>query len=99
LYGVGYIVVLDNLGSHKVQGVREAIEAAGAKLLYLPPYSPDLDPIEQVFPNSKAGARSRNALSLPFGTPSAMLFPFSPQWNAQTTSLTQVMRKPFRFLL
>lgn len=49
----GDIVVLDNLGSHKVQGVREAIEAAGAKLLYLPPYSPDFDPIEQVFAKLK----------------------------------------------
>jgi transposase len=50
---VGDIVVLDNLGSHKVQGIREAIEAAGARLLYLPPYSPDFDPIEQVFAKLK----------------------------------------------
>lgn len=42
----GDIVVLDNLSSHKVAGIREAIEAAGATLLYLPPYSPDLNPIE-----------------------------------------------------
>lgn len=42
----GDVVVLDNLSSHKISGVREAIEAAGARLLYLPPYSPDLNPIE-----------------------------------------------------
>ena len=44
----GDVVVLDNLSAHKVPGVREAIEAAGAKLLYLPPYSPDFNPIEQL---------------------------------------------------
>lgn len=48
------IVVLDNLSSHKIAGVRTAIEAVGAKLLYLPPYSPDLNPIEQVFAKLKA---------------------------------------------
>jgi transposase len=53
----GDIVVLDNLGSHKVKGVREAIEAVGATLLYLPPYSPDLDPIEQVFSKLKSWLR------------------------------------------
>lgn len=47
--GVGDIVVMDNLSSHKVAGVREAIEARGAELRYLPPYSPDYNPIEQVF--------------------------------------------------
>lgn len=50
----GDIVVADNLGSHKVAGVREAIEARGASLLFLPPYSPDLNPIEQVFAKLKA---------------------------------------------
>jgi transposase len=50
----GDIVVMDNLSAHKVQGVREAIEAAGASLLYLPPYSPDFNPIEQVFAKLKA---------------------------------------------
>jgi transposase len=63
----GDIVVMDNLGSHKVAGVREAIEARGAALLYLPPYSPDLNPIEQVFAKLKtllrsAAARTREAL-------------------------------------
>jgi transposase len=50
----GDIVVLDNLGSHKVAGVREAIEARSASLVYLPPYSPDLNPIEQAFAKLKA---------------------------------------------
>ena len=47
------IVIMDNLGSHKVAGVREAIEAAGATQRFLPAYSPDLDPIEQVFAKLK----------------------------------------------
>ena len=50
----GDIVVMDNLSSHKVAGVAEAIEAAGAELRYLPPYSPDLNPIEQLFAKLKA---------------------------------------------
>lgn len=49
----GDIVVLDNLGSHKGEAVRKAIRAAGARLLFLPPYSPDLNPIEQVFAKLK----------------------------------------------
>jgi transposase len=49
----GDIVVLDNLGSHKGQAVRAAIRAIGAHLLFLPPYSPDLNPIEQVFSKLK----------------------------------------------
>jgi transposase len=50
----GDLVIMDNLGAHKVQGVRDAIEARGARLLYLPPYWPDLNPIEQVFAKLKA---------------------------------------------
>jgi transposase len=50
----GDIVIMDNLQAHKVAGVRQAIEAAGAVLLYLPPYSPDLNPIEQLFAKLKA---------------------------------------------
>lgn len=53
----GDIVVMDNLGSHKGAGVRAAIEAAGASLLYLPPYSPDFNPIEQAFAKLKAMLR------------------------------------------
>jgi len=54
----GDLVIMDNLGAHKVQGVREAIAARGAQLLYLPPYSPDLNPIEQVFAKLKALLRT-----------------------------------------
>src|SRR5256885_5831023 len=49
----GDIVIMDNLGSHKGQAVRRAIRAAGAKLFFLPPYSPDFNPIEQVFAKLK----------------------------------------------
>jgi transposase len=49
----GDIVIMDNLGSHKGQAIRRAIRAAGAKLFFLPPYSPDLNPIEQVFAKLK----------------------------------------------
>lgn len=49
----GDVVILDNLSSHKVAGVKEAIEARGAAIGYLPPYSPDLNPIEQVFAKLK----------------------------------------------
>lgn len=50
----GDIVIADNLSSHKVAGVREAIETVGATLCYLPPYSPDLNPIEKLFAKLKA---------------------------------------------
>lgn len=50
----GDIVIMDNLGSHKGRAVRNAVRAAGAHLLFLPPYSPDLNPIEQVFAKLKA---------------------------------------------
>ena len=69
----GDIVVLDNLSSHKVRGVREAIMAARAKLLYLPPYSPDLNPIEKFFSKlkallRKAATRTFDALWKEIGT-------------------------------
>ena len=57
----GDTLILDNLGVHKVAGVREAIEAAGARLLYLPPYSPEFNPIEQAFAKLKALLRSAAA--------------------------------------
>ena len=50
----GDVVIMDNLPAHKVAGVREAIEAAGAELRYLPPYSPDFNPIEKAFAKLKA---------------------------------------------
>ncbi len=49
----GDIVIMDNLGSHKSKAVRQAIKAAGARLWFLPPYSPDLNPIEQTFAKVK----------------------------------------------
>ena len=76
----GDIVVLDNLSSHKVSGVREAIERAGASILYLPPYSPDLNPIELAFSKLKrllreAAERSMEALWQTIGL---LLNRFSP---------------------
>jgi len=53
----GQVVVMDNLSSHKIAGVREAIEAAGCDLWYLPPYSPDLNPIEKLWSKVKAWLR------------------------------------------
>lgn len=53
------VVILDNLATHKVAGVRETIEAAGARLEYLPPYSPDFNPIEPMWSKVKAGMKSR----------------------------------------
>jgi len=63
----GQIVVLDNLSVHKADSIREAIEATGCALLFLPPYSPDFTPIEQAFSKVKAilrglGVRARDAL-------------------------------------
>ena len=53
----GDLVIMDNLSSHKSDAVRDAIEAAGAELLFLPPYSPDLNPIEQIFSKLKRALR------------------------------------------
>jgi transposase len=61
----GDIVVMDNLPAHKVAGVREAIEAARAGLLYLPPYSPDFNPIELAFAKFKAILRKAAARTVP----------------------------------
>lgn len=76
----GDVVVMDNLGSHKGQAVRAAIRAAGAHLLFLPPYSPDLNPIEQVFAKLKhllreAASRTHEALTSTIAT---ILDLFSP---------------------
>ena len=76
----GDVVVMDNLPAHKVAGVREAVAAVGASILYLPPYSPDLNPIEQVFAKlkallRKAAARTRDALWTTIGQ---LLDGFSP---------------------
>jgi putative transposase len=76
----GDIVVMDNLGSHKGYAVRRAIRSAGAKLFFLPKYSPDLNPIEQVFAKlkhllRKAAARSADAVCNAIGE---LLQAFSP---------------------
>ena len=64
----GDVVVMDNLSAHRAQGVREAVEARGAKVVYLPPYSPDLSPIEKMWSKVKAllrGLRARDPGALP----------------------------------
>ena len=65
--------MLDNLAAHKVDGVRQAIAAVGAFILYLPPYSPDLNPIEQLFAKlkallRKAATRTKDALWAAIGS-------------------------------
>lgn len=77
----GDIVIIDNLGSHKAKAVRRAIRAVGAKLFFLPPYSPDLNPIEQVFAKlktllRKAAERTVDATWRRIG---ALLQQFTPQ--------------------
>lgn len=57
----GDVVIMDNLPAHKVEGVREKIETQGARLVYLPPYSPDFNPIEQIWSKVKQGLRSAKA--------------------------------------
>jgi transposase len=76
----GDVVIMDNLGSHRGKAVRKAIRAAGAKLLFLPKYSPDLNPIEQVFSKfkhllRKARARSYDAV---LSAIAALLDAYSP---------------------
>ena len=75
---VGDIVVMDNLSSHKRPRVRELVEAAGSQLLYLPPYSPDLNPIEMIFSKIKQLLRS-----LAIRTKSAL-------WESMQTVLDKV---------
>jgi transposase len=77
----GDLVIMDNLGSHKGNAIRRAIRSAGAKLLFLPKYSPDLNPIEQVFAKlkhllRKAAARSADAVCDAIGH---LLDAFTPQ--------------------
>jgi transposase len=60
----GDVVIMDNLSSHKGPAIRKAIRAAGAKLIFLPPYSPDLNPIEQVFAKLKTLLRKANARTI-----------------------------------
>jgi transposase len=76
----GQVVVLDRLGAHRTQRVRELIEARGAYLVFLPSYSPDLNPIEEAFSKikqlvGKAGARMREALAEAIGRALASVTP------------------------
>ena len=77
----GDIVMMDSLPVHKVAGVREVIEAAGAKLRYLPKYSPDLNPIEQAFSKLKAHLRKAAERTIPRLSRriGAIVTAFSPQ--------------------
>jgi transposase len=59
----GDVVVMDNLSAHKVEGVRQLIESSGAELLYLPPYSPDFNPIEKAWSKLKQLLRAAKARS------------------------------------
>jgi transposase len=61
----GDIVILDNLPAHKSAAARDAIEAAGAQMLFLPPYSPDFNPIENAFSKLKANLRKAAARTVP----------------------------------
>jgi len=77
----GDIVIIDNLGSHKGKAVRRAIRAAGAKLFFLPPYSPDLNPIEQVFAKLKTLLRkaAERTVEATWQRIGALLAAFTPQ--------------------
>lgn len=61
----GMVVVMDNLAAHKVMGIREAVEAAGCRLVYLPPYSPDFSPIENIWSKVKQLLRTAEARDIP----------------------------------
>lgn len=77
---IGDVVVMDNLGSHKGIAVRAALRTVGAKLFFLPPYSPDLNPIEQVFAKLKTLLRKAEARTIAATTDSLnhILKAFSP---------------------
>ena len=87
----GDIVVMDNLPAHRSAAVREAIHRVGAELRFLPPYSPDLNPIEMAFSKFKADLKRRAArtVSRTLGRPSATPQTSSPRTSAKTTSLLQ----------
>jgi transposase len=77
----GDIVIIDNLGSHKSKAVRRAIRAAGARLFFLPPYSPDLNPIEQLFAKLKTLLRkaAERTVEATWRRIGALLQTFAPQ--------------------
>ena len=97
LWRPGDIVVMNNLSSHKVAGVREAITAVGAELRYLPPYSPDLPPLRWRFPNSKNdSAMAQPARSTSSGNSAAQSSTSSPNPSAEIISSTAVTARPKR---
>jgi hypothetical protein len=96
----GDIVVMDNLPAHKVTDIRTMIEAAGARLLYLPPYSPDFNPIENAFSKLRTlCAKPPPAASPTYGTRSAPPSISSHRPGAQTTSPPQDTSRNERILL
>jgi transposase len=76
----GDVVVMDNLPAHKAAGVRDTIEAAGARLLYLPPYSPDFNPIENAFAKLKAllRAKAERTIAALWSTVGSLIKLFTP---------------------
>jgi transposase len=87
----GDLVIMDNLGSHKGKAIRRAIRSAGAKLLFLPKYLPDLNPIEQVFAKLKHLLRKQRRARKPSSQPSASFLEPTPPSNVLTISKTQAM--------
>ena len=91
----GDIVILDNLGSHKGKAVRKAIRDVGARLMFLPKYSPDLNPIDRSSPSSRPCCeRSGREVTKPSPTPAAKSSPNTRPPNAPHTSRTQDTRRP-----
>ncbi len=95
----GDTVVMDNLSSHKSPVVRDWIEAAGASLLYLPPYSPDFNPIEQAFSKlkahlRKAAERTIHGLWTAMAGSSTSTRPRNAQTTSPTAATMQTDRKP-----
>ena len=96
----GDTVIMDNLPAHKVAGVRTAIEARGARLQLLPPYSPDFNPIENAFSKLKALLRKAAARTIPdLWTAIANALPHFTHPNAPTTSPRAGMSRNERNLL
>ena len=89
----GDTVVMDNLPCHKVAGIREAIESVGAKLVYLPPYSPDSIPSSRLSPNSKrCSERQASVRAMDSGTPSPASCATTVRMSAATSSETPDMQ-------
>ena len=88
----GDVVILDNVGFHKSERAAELVRRRGAWMLFLPPYSPDLNPIEMAFSKLKALLRKKPEPSRPFARPSATSATSSTQPSAETSSKLQDMR-------